>query len=417
MTKIAITNIVALNGGDAAILLGMIKALKARFGNGTKIVVFASYPEVCRKLYPDIEWRETIGIEVERTRFCHIRYLGRISRIIKRLWYYGLTNLYGRGLKFIAYLFKTKIRESLKIYASSDYIISTGGTYLIEPYGINTQYSDYKISLYLRRPLIFYTQSMGPFYKRSTQHKLRSIFNRTKHIFFRDQKSKEHVLDLHLKRLPKIQVVPDAAFALGEPALLLRRNGDKIGQKKKVAFSVRNWRSFMNHSANDVMSCYRNSIAEAVRFLIDDGYTVYFISTCQGIKEYHDDNIEVKKIIEIVPKEYRDRVISYNNYLSIAKIRAILEEMDFIVSTRLHMCILSLITGTPVFPIAYEFKTIELFNSLGYDDVMDMESLINNSLIVGISEFVEKYDKSRQQVNDKVINYINESLSVPQFIL
>ena len=37
--KITITNNIALNGGDAAILLGMVKALKKRFGDDTQFVI------------------------------------------------------------------------------------------------------------------------------------------------------------------------------------------------------------------------------------------------------------------------------------------------------------------------------------------------------------------------------------------
>ena len=37
--KITITNNIALNGGDAAILLGMVKALKKRFGDDTQFVL------------------------------------------------------------------------------------------------------------------------------------------------------------------------------------------------------------------------------------------------------------------------------------------------------------------------------------------------------------------------------------------
>ena len=42
---------------------------------------------------------------------------------------------------------------------------------------------------------------------------------------------------------------------------------------------------------------------------------------------------------------------------------------DFVVATRMHMMILSLCVGTPVLPIAYEFKTKELAARLGIADV------------------------------------------------
>lgn len=51
-----------------------------------------------------------------------------------------------------------------------------------------------------------------------------------------------------------------------------------------------------------------------------------------------------------------------------------LQDFDLCIGTRMHMCILSLISGTPVLPIAYEFKTQELFGEIGLKEwVTDIE--------------------------------------------
>src|SRR3546814_9397157 len=39
---------------------------------------------------------------------------------------------------------------------------------------------------------------------------------------------------------------------------------------------------------------------------------------------------------------------------------------DMVVATRMHAAILALCAGTPVMPLAYEFKTAELFGRLGF---------------------------------------------------
>jgi len=417
MKKIAITNIVALNGGDAAILLGMIKALKLHFGENTKITAFSTYPTICNKLYPNIEWRETLGQIADKTPYNRIRYFGKILRLIKRFYFYFVSFLYGKGCKFSKIMLSKSVAESLQIYADADYIISTGGTYLIEHYGIQSQYIDYRISLLLNPNLIFYTQSMGPFFRPDTKTKLSRIFAKSKYMFFRDIQSYNNCLSLHLKNLPYMYIVPDAAFAIGDKNDISSTNREIIGTKKKIAISVRKWNNFDGHSANDVMTHYRQSIAGTVMKMIDQGFEVYFISTCQGIDYYDNDNEEVKAILNFIPPKYLQQIITTTRYLSISEIRETLKEMDFIIATRLHMCILSLITGVPTFPIAYEFKTAELFNSLGYTSVLWMEDLINTSLYSHISEFMKVYDqKYRQSVNASIKSFIDESINVPHLI-
>ena len=56
--KVVITNAVALNGGDAAILLAEVKLLRAAFGGDTQFVIFDSQPEISGRHYPELDFRE-----------------------------------------------------------------------------------------------------------------------------------------------------------------------------------------------------------------------------------------------------------------------------------------------------------------------------------------------------------------------
>ena len=155
--KIVITNIVAIG-----------------------ILSFASHPEVCAKLYPNIKWRQTLGLSVDNTRFNHVRYLGKIARILKREKYLWISRLMGKGLTFLSYLLPQNHADDIRHYLSADMVISTGGTYLIEPYGLYTQYIDYLITHNLRKPLIFYTQSMGPFVKQTSINRMKRVLSKRK---------------------------------------------------------------------------------------------------------------------------------------------------------------------------------------------------------------------------------------------
>lgn len=416
--KIAITNIVALNGGDASILLGMIKVFKETIREEVEIIVFSTVPAICAQLYPEIKWYETLGVSVDITPYNHIRYLGRIARVLKRQKYFFVSKMLGCGFTVFKHLLNKKDAQAMLDYRSSDLVISTGGTYLIEPYGILTQYIDYTITLNLRKKLLFYTQSMGPFYKKETKRRLRKIFSESSLILLRDMQSMKNVESLKLFNDLKIHIVPDAAFALGDPVRIRKRNGDVFGVNKQVAISVRNWTSFLKRSPDQVMDSYRRSIADSVVSLIDKGYKVSFFSTCQGLSDYDDDSVEVKNILKIIPDKYKISVENYTNYLSIPKILNLLYTVDIVIATRLHMSILSLISGTPVFPIAYEFKTKELFMNLGYENVLDMEDIADVNLPLMIDEFMLLYTvEKRKFVNEKVVGFISESLHASNLIL
>lgn len=416
--KIVITNIVALNGGDAAILLGMIKAFQRTFGENIEIIAFASHPEVCAKLYPNIKWRQTLGLSVDNTRFNHVRYLGKIARILKREKYLWISRLMGKGLTFLSYLLPKNHADDIRHYLSADMVISTGGTYLIEPYGLYTQYIDYLITHNLRKPLIFYTQSMGPFVKQTSINRMKRVLSKSKMILFRDKKSLQHIINLNLEHRPAMYVVPDAAFALGNPKLLIQRNNDNFKKHMKVAISVREWQSFQSKSPEIVMQAYRESIATAVIHLIKQNYTIYFLSTCQGLPEYDNDAEEVAKIINLIPTKHHKNITNFADYIPIPQLLSILHDMDMIISTRLHMCILSLISGTPVFPIAYEFKTEELFSQLGYTDIINMENIADINISEKIDDFISLYTNSRRkEINTTITEYIKQSKEVSDILL
>lgn len=412
--KITITNNIALNGGDAAILLGMLKALKKRFGQDTVFVVTGSHPEVCEQLYPGIQWRTVIGREADTTSFNHIRVIGRIARLFKNYKYYTAAYLRRSHIPLYKLLLNKYDAETLNEYATSDYIISSGGTYLIEPYGITAQYIDYRISLILGKPLIQYTQSMGPFTTTQTQNRLRWVFNRCQTILLRDKKSASNVLSLNIKDPSILHVVPDAAFALGDKSQMMKRNSDTMQKYGNAAISVREWA----HASNpQVMSNYRQCIANAVMMLVEKGYRIHFISTCQEIPAYTDDNKEVDNILRLIPDIYYPNIIKYNEHLPIPRIMSMLKEMDFIIATRLHMSILSLISGTPVYPIAYEFKTVELYKSLGYEHVDELEKLSTGNIVISINEFIEWYTPERRAIiNKQVASFIDKTIGVANYI-
>ena len=406
MTTILITNIVALNGGDGAILFGMIKSFRRAFGDDCRIQVYSSEPDVARRMFPEIEFRETLGLAATRAPLQGVRYLGRILQAIQQARYLTVAWGWARGMRFLICCLPSRQGEYLAEYAHADLVASSGGTYLKEEYGMRSQLCDYRLTLLLKRPLVFFTQSLGPFTRPDTKRAMKTVFSKSSSILLRDERSRRNIQDLGITGI-RIHLAADAAFALADPAILESAMFQKpaLSSGLKIAISVRHWSHFATCSTDEGMNCYRASVAESVRYLTREQAEVTFISTCQGIPEYDDDSVEAKKIVALLDAESASRVKVVREFVRFEKLRDLLRDFDLCIATRMHMCILSLISGIPVLPIAYEFKTRELFTSLGMDEwVVDIGSISPSGLTTRLQAFQRAIPSHREHLFRRVLD-------------
>lgn len=418
MKSILITNIVVLNGGDGAILFGMIKILRHAFGDDCNILVYASQPEVASRMFPEIAFRETLGLAATRAPFTQTRYLGRLFRVLQQARYKTIAWCWAKGLRFATLLLPRQQRDYLQEYAAADFVASSGGTYLKEEYGVLSQACDYTLTLLLMRPLVFFTQSLGPFRQPGTRKLLAPIFNQSPCILLRDEKSRGHLLDLGVNAAT-IHLVADAAFALADPAVIetARQQNRRDHASLKVAISVRCWQHFASSTNEEGMARYRHAVATAAHALVLQGAEVTFVSTCQGIAEYDDDSAEADAIVGLLPPEIAARVRVIHEFVRFDDLMMQLQDFDLCIGTRMHMCILSLISGTPVLPIAYEFKTQELFSELGLREwVTDIETITSAAFTDRVQAFQKAVPSLREGLFDKVLALHRSSLEAGKFI-
>ena len=208
--KILLTNVVMLNGGDAAIVFGMHKAIRAAFGLDVEIKVHATRPDIVASLYPELTFLETPGLYASRSP--QRRYLGRLVREVRQAQLRLASRLLKRRWPVPRWVMPdASIRRALQEYATADLIVSAGGTYLRDDYGMISNIADYRVVLALQKPLAFFTQSIGPFRDASPTHPLRGIFDASICLLLRDEQSLEYVRKMRV-RGPVISVVSDAAF-------------------------------------------------------------------------------------------------------------------------------------------------------------------------------------------------------------
>ncbi|MBE0530845.1 MAG: polysaccharide pyruvyl transferase family protein [Rhodospirillales bacterium] len=373
--KIAITNMVTLNTGDAAILISTVDILRTVAGSNLDVTVFDPQASAAKRYYSDFDFRAGFFDQIVAWTGVRWRKGGILILLAAAAtWRTPLRRLF-------AHLLPPSIVVSLERFAAADLVISGGGTYLMPHYRIFPKMLDLLVALALRRPFILFTQSLGPFPRRRRNWLLRYVLRQARVILVRDARSRRHLIDLGISD-ERIALCADAAFALAPPqpsGSTARVTGEG---PLRVAISVRDWPHFSNGTA-DGMAAYHVAIAALVRRLVEGhGAEVMFLSTCQGIREYWTDDSRVAETVAaLLPAETRRHVQVDHEFHTPQTLLSLYADFDLVVATRMHAAILALCAGVPVLPVAYEFKTAELFTALGLGDyVQSIESLTGEQL-------------------------------------
>jgi colanic acid/amylovoran biosynthesis protein len=375
--NIVVINIVSLNPGDAAILQGSIEVLRRAFGDNLDITVFDRNGDAAARYYPWARFRPSLfdvlrhgrlGEMASRRGWAH-----RLYRM-DALRFRAAASLLQRGLDRLAAVFVSDdVLDALRAYLKADLIISNGGTYLVPHYNLLRPILDCELALSLDRPLVFFPQSLGPFDSTRFRPRLKRIFSLAGRVVGRDARSADHLRELGVPE-DRIMVGADAAFALAldEPA---RRVSP---EQPRVAISVREWAYFRNGDPATMQARYESAIAALVTRLVRrHGARITFISTCQGIPEYWtDDSVCAQTIADGLELDVAAHVHVDTAFREPIDLMHELAAYDVVVATRMHVAILALDAGVPVLPIAYEFKTRELFRAMGLEEwVTDIEEM------------------------------------------
>lgn len=405
--KAVISNTVALNGGDAAILLALRQVLREQLGDHLDLTVFDSKPEVASRLYPEIDFRQLLYENATgRPRLNeidnrYVRYLLReTSKLINphRVWL-ALYLWRHISTKAARTLLTVDEWDSLQMYASADVIISTGGTYLVDYYFLEPRIFDYQIAHFFNRPLVFYTQTAGPFGTPRYRRSLRSIMNQARLILLRDQESVENLQDIGVKDTPLVKAA-DAVFSLADPDDLdaARDRSYPQDESPHVAISVRHWPHFQTCPTDQGMKKYQESIQSAVQCLVSrHDAEVTFVSTCQGVREYRNDDAKTAQdIADGLPSQIQKAVTVDTSFHAPTELKKHLKTYDFVIATRMHMAILALTVGTPVLPIAYEPKTTQLFQKMDLGQWVTSIETIEPAFRDLVNRFINQIDEVRE---------------------
>ncbi|RWL22672.1 MAG: polysaccharide pyruvyl transferase [Mesorhizobium sp.] len=372
--KIIVETTVFLNGGDAAIQVATKRILRAAFGDDTEIVFADMDAQVAERYYPDNDFIVFPSDQIRKSVF--VRLLNRLTkgRMQASLIYSTLIAIIflERRLRRLNYPgSRGAVAKAIREYIAADLIISTGGTYLSKkhPGSVALRLPEYERDIYLGKPPIFFTQSMGPFGDDRIFRRLASVLRKSPLILVRDQKSMAFAKEL-TGFTGNIETVADSVFVLTDQDEIERRRvASRVarpGRRPRIAVSVRPWADFGERDSEVGRAKYHQSVAQAAAWFVEEvGAEVTFVSTCQGIPEYRfNDSDTARNVLKYLSDNVRNSVVIDSQFRDTEALLRKIDEFDGAICTRMHMCILCLCRGVPVLPICYERKTADLFQSL-----------------------------------------------------
>lgn len=394
----------ALNGGDAAILLGEVAALRDVFGDGVEIEIAEAQPFAAGKRYPELRFFPGFHAKYPALPRWQTRGPGgsfRRRRTSFAVW------LLARAPKLAKWLMEPAEREHVDRIESADAIVFTGGTNLVEHYSFTKQLDEIIAAEAVGTPVFMYTQSMGPYRKESNRKLMARLLSRCAMISIRDERSMAYVLEVGVPT-KLLAVHPDAAFALARPSAPTAA----LAETRRVAISVRNWSHAARSNGGDAREAYRQAIAEAARALALEGVEVVFVSTCQGIPEYWTDDARFARSIVADHLQDVPRVSIDSSFHSPSELIALYGTFDAVIATRMHAAILALIGGTPVVGIAYEFKSRELLRSFGMEDlVADFDEISGEWLTSTVRRVLSNGPALRSEIRARVAGFHDGSIA------
>lgn len=392
--RILLTNNVTLNGGDAAILLGMITGLRRAVN--CEIRVLAHDTGRVAELYPELRPRPPLeeagfgkarGIRGRRlaSRFRRVRLAVRTLQApdrcaLPRGWRWLRRPLAAAAELAVRFLLHPREVRILNEYRACDAVVSSGGSYLTDFYtSVPSKLLGFEVARSFGRPLLIYGQSLGPLHAEGSRESLGRELRRAAWVAVRDDRSRKLALSLGVAPDRCVRTA-DAAFDLPPLAVPAKRDGDGL----EVGLSVRRWKfPDAPDRAEQLMESYRTAVAALCEHLVRRHRArLTFVSTCQGVPGYADDSTLATEIAELLPVPVRKSVRVDGRWHHPLELREILAGFDLFVGTRMHALVLALQSHVPVVGIGYESKTRDLLERIGLGElVLPIGSLAPGALV------------------------------------
>lgn len=413
MTKILITNAWSwYNKGDAAIVITMADALR-KYIPAAEICILSHTTEIDRLKY------KKYGIKVlEGLRFPKSNKRWRVAKgldMFSRLCRHSLWAISYRFLnKDIKYL-KGEEVKILEEYANADIIISCGGE-VIWGGSLYIFFNLYEIFLgkLLGKPVVIYSQSLGPFRGVISKILAKFFLNKADLITLREEISLRYLQMIGVNKL-SIFITADSAFLL-QPILpqkskeLLMKEGINL-QKTHVGITLRHWIFPNSINPEAKFKAYITEISKIVDFLIEklNSTVIFFPQVMVPNSEFEDDKIVAQEVFKGVTHKESFKIL-VKDYAP-EELKGMIGQMDLFIGTRMHSNIFSTSMCVPTVAIGYRHKTEGIMKTLGLEEyVCNINNLKFKDVSKKIKEAWINKEKIKENLKTEIKNMRHQAL-------
>lgn len=402
------------NKGDTSNRLGLINALKNEFSNEVTISIETLTPREDRGFFGKYGVNVVESIFSTDGKFSHPSYLRHLITILRNM----LIFLFCLFLNLI-FKIKPALNHKSTVFLcellNSNLIISSPGGFL-QDYNVFSTLLPNLFELIaakiLKKPIIIYSQSVGPFRNRILRLICNLILNNVEVIILRESISKKYLNEANIYR-PAIYVTADATFSADPPKY------DKKLYRQNLLKSFRSNNGnvligvtvigdyFLSRGRDYLLDNYVKSCAFVIDYLVDK-INANFVFIPQVLSQSES------RITQLILKSVKnqDHVLVISEDFSPEDVMKIVGCMDLLIGTRMHSNIFASIMNVPFIAIAYEHKTYGIAEMLGLEKwVIDIQNIDGHKLALKVSELYDNQSLIKKDLDIRVKKLKLASLS------
>lgn len=411
--KILLTHAYAKeNKGDAAIVSVLLQQLNNAFpgsditisiyDDDTKYKSFYGYKVISNSMY--------LGIHHFQNLLFKLPYTFYIETLLL-LWAL-LYRLLGHSATFVL---PKSTRDIAREYLENDLFVAAGGGYLRGKKGIRENINlilllnPFIIGILLKKPIILYTQSIGPFATTFQGWITRVVLNKTRLIFVREDHTLMTLKAIGVKANLVIRTT-DAGFLFNSDKEFqlsdFIENTEALKQKTLVGITVRKW---LNPEGQDK---FEKSVALFIdRVTEDKNIIILFISQVTSTTHNDDDRDVANRIASLVVN--KQQIINCTGNYDHYELKQFYSCLDFLVGTRFHSVIFSLTSFVPALAIEYEYKAGGIMKDLGLSKwVIPIEQVTADNLYEKFKQLLSARNSYKQKLQKVLPDYISKAKEV-----
>ncbi len=392
------------NKGDAALLSVLIQDIRRQYGTDCSIDILTIDSADMGGTFEGVKLREAFMFYA----------LSRPKSKLGKLFYaLGMTT-YTRLWAWVKRYLKADLplphewRKTTELYQRADLIITVGGGYFrssadpVTFVNLLLMLHPLHFATLLGKPTCLYTMSVGPFYRPIEKSLTARAFRKLPLILIRENTSLELLEAMDVTENVRRSV--DSGFLFtGKKSAELRKTLELKKTDILVGVTARKWLNAEGQAA------YETALAQTIDAIITKHKVqVVFIPQVTSVSNNDDDRKVSRSVVSRMKQTQSVHVMEddYDHY----DVKAMYDELDYIIGTRFHSVIFSLTSRVPAIAIEYEHKTSGIMRDLNLSEwTVKIEDVKPEVLTKKFDALTKHHDQYVLQLDDVLPGYVADA--------